>query len=89
MSASALLSAYDEFKKGMVEMKLHLSEADMTRVFRKFDGDGSGFISFDELLMGLRGQLSERRGDMVARCFKVGNKVMSIRAGQRIYPAAP
>ncbi|GIL51694.1 hypothetical protein Vafri_7633 [Volvox africanus] len=63
--------AYDEFKKGLQEMKLQLSEADMTRLFRKFDRDANGFIMFDELLGGIRGELTERRLDMVKRCFKV------------------
>ncbi|GIL92486.1 hypothetical protein Vretimale_19342 [Volvox reticuliferus] len=63
--------AYDEFKKGLQEMKLQLSEADMMRLFRKFDRDANGFIAFDELLGGLRGDLTERRLDMIKRCFKV------------------
>ncbi len=31
----------------------------------------SGYLSFDELLVGLKGQLNERRLDMVKRAFKV------------------
>ncbi|KAG2498075.1 hypothetical protein HYH03_003835 [Edaphochlamys debaryana] len=66
--------SYEEFKKALVEMKLHMSEADTQRVFRGFDKDCSGYISFDELLLGLRGELTERRLDMVKRCFKVLDK---------------
>lgn len=41
---------------------------------REFDRDANGYVSFDELLLGLRGQLNERRLDMVKRCFKVLDK---------------
>lgn len=54
-------------------MKLGLSETDMSRLFRHFDRDASGFVTFDELLLGLRGQLNDRRLDMVKRCYKVGH----------------
>ncbi|GLC50852.1 hypothetical protein PLESTB_000438900 [Pleodorina starrii] len=63
--------AYDEFKKALLEIKLGLSETDMTRLFRHFDRDASGLVTFDELLLGLRGELNERRLAMVKRCFKV------------------
>ncbi|EFJ48516.1 hypothetical protein VOLCADRAFT_120868 [Volvox carteri f. nagariensis] len=83
---------YDEFKKGLHELKLHLSEADLMRLFRRFDRDASGFISFDELLEGLRGELSERRLDMVKRCFKVldttGDGKVSLADLERRYDAS-
>ncbi|KXZ56989.1 hypothetical protein GPECTOR_1g894 [Gonium pectorale] len=63
--------SYTEFKKALLEMRLGLPEADMMRLFRHFDADASGFVSYDELLVTLRGQLSERRLDMVHRCYKV------------------
>ncbi|GFR40749.1 hypothetical protein Agub_g1359 [Astrephomene gubernaculifera] len=66
--------SYDEFKRGLLDMKLGMSEADMTRLFRHFDKDASGYITFDELLYGLRGELNERRLEMVRRCFKVLDK---------------
>lgn len=59
-----------EFKKALAEM--HLSESDTHRLFRAFDSDCSGYLSYDEFLVGLRGQLSARRLDMVQRAFKVG-----------------
>ncbi|KAG2433561.1 hypothetical protein HYH02_012678 [Chlamydomonas schloesseri] len=65
---------YDEFKKALIEMKLGLNEADMSRLFRHFDRDASGFVTFDELLLGLRGELNDRRLDMVKRCYKVLDK---------------
>ena len=39
---------------------------------RFFDSDCSGYLSFDELLVGLRGELNPRRRQMVALAFKVG-----------------
>lgn len=38
---------------------------------RFFDADCSGYLSFDEFLVGLRGKLNPRRQEMVDLAFKV------------------
>eukprot|EP00798_Chlamydomonas_sp_ICE-L_P014627 gene14627-20661_t len=66
--------SFEEFQKGMVEMHCALDESDIHRLFRAFDADCSGYLSFDELLTGLRGELSDRRKEMVSLAFKVFDK---------------
>jgi Ca2+-binding EF-hand superfamily protein len=41
-------------------------------LFDHFDRDKSGSISFDEFLQGLRGELNDRRRQLVLMAFEVG-----------------
>ena len=43
-------------------------------VFNHFDADRGGTISYDEFLVGVRGQLNERRQQMVLMAFKCLDK---------------
>lgn len=52
---------------------------------RRFDADANGSVSFNELLVGLRGQLNERRTGMVRRAFKVGVKLDALRGRAPIH----
>ena len=40
-------------------------------MFGYFDKDGSGSIVFDEFLVGIRGQLNDRRRQLVLMAFEV------------------
>lgn len=50
-----------EFTKGLRETGLECPESDMRGLFKAFDTDNSGSISFDEFLVAIRGQLNARR----------------------------
>ena len=45
---------YDEFRKGIEETGLELSEDGYKEMFAKFDKDGSGRLSIDEFLFSVR-----------------------------------
>jgi hypothetical protein len=45
---------YDEFRKGIDETGLELSEDGYKEMFAKFDKDGSGKLSIDEFLFSVR-----------------------------------
>lgn len=45
---------YDEFRKGIDETGLELSEEGYRDMFAKFDKDGSGKLSIDEFLFSIR-----------------------------------
>lgn len=64
--------SFVEFKKAMVE--LDMKESEIHQLFRYLDSDCSGYLSFDELLVGLRGTLNERRQEIVNKAFKVFDK---------------
>jgi Ca2+-binding EF-hand superfamily protein len=68
------LICFDEFKKACNEMKLGLTEKQLTALFRYFDNDCSGKLSYDEFIGTLRGELNERRKKMVEMAYKVLDK---------------
>jgi len=63
---------YMEFKKAMKEMEFN--EGETQALFRFFDRDCNGFLSYDEFITGLRGSLNERRQELVFMAFKVLDK---------------
>ena len=50
-----------EFKYGMRDFGLDLSEIEVSQIVKHFDTNRDGKISFDELLRALRGSLNDRR----------------------------
>eukprot|EP00798_Chlamydomonas_sp_ICE-L_P004895 gene4895-34661_t len=64
----------EEFRNGLNEISAGLSEADIHRLFRSFDFDCNGYLTFNELLVGLRGELNPRRLEMVKLAFNVLDK---------------
>lgn len=62
-------AGYEEFKKAMKEMKF--DEGNLQALFRFFDSDCNGFISYNEFITGLRGQLNDRRRELVFMAYKV------------------
>lgn len=63
-----LFAGFGEFKKAMKEMKF--DEGNLQALFRFFDRDCNGFISYDEFITGLRGQLNDRRKELVFMAYK-------------------
>lgn len=66
---------YEEFKKAMNEMKFN--EGEMQALFRFFDADCNGCISYNEFITGLRGELNDRRKELVFMAYKV-SQLLSI-----------
>eukprot|EP00210_Caulerpa_lentillifera_P001281 g1235.t1 len=63
---------YGEFKKALSEMGFN--EGEYQALFRFFDRDCNGTISYDEFITGLRGELNERRKELVFMAYKVLDK---------------
>ncbi|GMH50882.1 hypothetical protein TrRE_jg5132 [Triparma retinervis] len=58
-----------EFTKGLWEMDLECSAADIKRLFDFFDDDGSGGLDYEELVHAMRDPLNERRKELVLLAF--------------------
>eukprot|EP01029_Cantina_marsupialis_P008922 TRINITY_DN20933_c0_g1_i1.p1 TRINITY_DN20933_c0_g1~~TRINITY_DN20933_c0_g1_i1.p1 ORF type:complete len:425 (-),score=164.50 TRINITY_DN20933_c0_g1_i1:236-1510(-) len=65
-----------EFKKAMKEtcQKFPWTEEHFKALFDHFDADSSGTLSYDEFLVGVRGQLNERREHFVKLAFGIIDK---------------
>lgn len=64
-----------EFVKAMKESKISdISEKAIKHLFRYFDIDDSGSISYDEFLVGVRGVMNARRQSIVDMAFNVIDK---------------
>lgn len=63
------LSLY-EFKKGMRDFGCDVTSDEAAEMFNAFDVDGSGSVSFDELLTALRPPMRKCRRDLVQRAFQ-------------------
>ena len=63
--------SYDEFKKGLDEMNIKLSDAETIDLFKYFDVNTNGTIAWSEFLNGVRGDMNERRKKIVLEAFKV------------------
>eukprot|EP00595_Chromulina_sp_UTEXLB2642_P000916 CAMPEP_0196761750 /NCGR_PEP_ID=MMETSP1095-20130614/1052_1 /TAXON_ID=96789 ORGANISM="Chromulina nebulosa, Strain UTEXLB2642" /NCGR_SAMPLE_ID=MMETSP1095 /ASSEMBLY_ACC=CAM_ASM_000446 /LENGTH=528 /DNA_ID=CAMNT_0042111681 /DNA_START=8 /DNA_END=1594 /DNA_ORIENTATION=- len=60
-----------EFTKAISEHAFYWTHAQIKSVFDKFDTDKSGTISYDEFLIGVRGELNERRKQLVLQAFQI------------------
>mmetsp|Transcript_12643 Transcript_12643/g.23060 ORF Transcript_12643/g.23060 Transcript_12643/m.23060 type:complete len:2081 (+) Transcript_12643:183-6425(+) len=58
-----------EFTKGMLEMDLDFSAADMKKLFDYFDCDGTGGIDYEEMVSALRTPLNALRKALVTMAF--------------------
>lgn len=63
-----------EFKYAMRDYGLNLSEIEVTQIVKYFDTNKDGAISFDEFLRAIRGDLNERRRNMVHQAYRVLDK---------------
>jgi Ca2+-binding EF-hand superfamily protein len=64
----------DEFKFGLRDYGVEMSEADIDNVIKYFDRDGDGSLDYNELLRGIRGVMNERRLGLVSLAFDVLDK---------------
>ena len=81
-----------EFKKGMKEMNMGLTDGQLRALFDFFDQDHSGCISFDEFIQGVRDPLSERCLRLVRMAFskldKNGNGIVDSAEIAKTYDAS-
>mmetsp|Transcript_73505 Transcript_73505/g.209178 ORF Transcript_73505/g.209178 Transcript_73505/m.209178 type:complete len:564 (+) Transcript_73505:74-1765(+) len=63
-----------EFQKAVKEHVLDWTDQEFSLVFDHFDADHGGSISYDEFLVGVRGELNERRKQLVLLAFKCLDK---------------
>jgi calcyphosin len=63
-----------QFKKGLVESGLEIGEEHFQALFRFFDSNCSGYISFDEFSTGVRPAMNNRRRKLVLQAFSVMDK---------------
>ncbi len=54
-----------EFKYAMRDYGIAISDMEVTAIVKYFDANKDGKISFDEFLRAIRGDLNDRRLDMV------------------------
>lgn len=63
-----------EFSKAIKELNINLSNDEARALFNDFDIDGSGRISIDEFLRGVRGEMNPFRKNLVQQAFRVLDK---------------
>jgi len=63
--------SYEEFKKGMHDFGVSLTEKEFKTLCKVFDRDGNRSITFDEFLRGIRGKMSSARRKMVKLAFNI------------------
>eukprot|EP01038_Epipyxis_sp_PR26KG_P009178 gene9178-12377_t len=61
----------DELKYGLRDYGIDLNLRELDDIFSYFDRDRNGFIDIDEFLIGIRGDLNERRKKMVQMAFNI------------------
>jgi Ca2+-binding EF-hand superfamily protein len=64
----------NEFKKLIHDYRIPIEEGDVKTLFKEFDSDRSGSISYDEFLRGVIGEMNEFRMNLAKRAFKIMDK---------------
>lgn len=86
LSRSELDLGLDKFMRGF---GVHLAKAEVEELFKLFDVDGSGSITYDEFLKGIRGTMGAERIEMVKLAFaqldQRGAGVVTLEDMARIY----
>jgi len=65
------LLGLEEFKKGMHDFRIGLEPKDSERLFKIFDTQRDGQISYDEFLRGVRGEMNDFRKAFCEKAFKI------------------
>jgi Ca2+-binding EF-hand superfamily protein len=60
----------DEFKKAVNDYKLEMDERDLNNLFKMFDKNNDGKISYHEFIVTIIGRMNEFRKNMVLRAFE-------------------
>ncbi|KAH9133797.1 hypothetical protein LEN26_007000 [Aphanomyces euteiches] len=60
----------DEFRFGLRDFGVDVTEAELDSLIQAFDCDQDGFISFDEFLVALRGDINPARLSMIEMAFQ-------------------
>ncbi|XP_071638616.1 calcyphosin-like protein isoform X1 [Temnothorax longispinosus] len=60
----------EEFKTGLEETGMEISDDEINEIFQKFDTDEDGNISVDEFLVGIRPLMCQSRRDVVEQAFQ-------------------
>ena len=63
-----------EFKYAMRDYGCDLSEIEITQIMKHFDTNKDGKLSFDEFMRAIRGDMNERRTNMVHQAYAVLDK---------------
>jgi Ca2+-binding EF-hand superfamily protein len=83
---------FDEFEQVLARAGLFLKRQELTKLFRAFDKDKNEKINFQEFLIGLQGQLNDRRTDMIRKAFqkmdKTGDGVITLEDVLNTYDAS-
>jgi Ca2+-binding EF-hand superfamily protein len=61
----------EELMYGMRDYGINISKTELEQLFILFDRDRNGFIDVDEFLIGIRGDLSDRRKQLVRMAFDI------------------
>ena len=81
----------EEFKKGMHDFRIGLTPSDSERLFKIFDTQKNGNLSYDEFLYGIRGEMNDFRKNICAKAFKImdndGSGVINIEDVRHKYNA--
>mmetsp|Transcript_9325 Transcript_9325/g.14050 ORF Transcript_9325/g.14050 Transcript_9325/m.14050 type:complete len:1135 (+) Transcript_9325:93-3497(+) len=61
----------EELKNGLSDYGINLNHREIDDIFLVFDRDHNGFIDVDEFLIGIRGDLNDRRKKLVRMAFDI------------------
>merc|ERR1711916_161679 len=64
----------EELKYGLADYGIDLNIRELDEVFPAFDRDRNGFVDITEFLVGIRGELNERRKKMIHLAFDILDK---------------
>jgi Ca2+-binding EF-hand superfamily protein len=64
----------DELKFGLRDYGIELNLKELDDIFQYFDRDHNGFVDITEFLVGMRGDLNDRRREIVSMAFNVLDK---------------
>lgn len=67
---SKTLDVY-EFKKAMNDFRIGMNDKQITQVFKVFDRDGSGEITYDEFLRTIRGEMNQFRKNITLKAYTI------------------